>query len=212
MLIRRRLVSGACILLALNLIGLTSEAQADLRSTFPGRRVGGGTRGECSARTLVHLVPENSVFSPEAQGVLALVQGPTANPVDINITFRLENEGEDMEKLQTLPATSASIIVIDNINIVAPTIWESSFNCESTKEIDDLDPMSFVQSTSPPVVSLLLLDAEPIDRKTRLDLKALRLQCDASVSTSEIMDKFGLADLVSENWPIQLPIHCFSHQ
>lgn len=49
------------------------EAQANPRSTFPGRRVGGGTRGECSARTLVHLVPETSVYAPDASGLVGLV-------------------------------------------------------------------------------------------------------------------------------------------
>ena len=29
---------------------------------FPGRRVGGGTRGECSARKIMHLVPDNNIL------------------------------------------------------------------------------------------------------------------------------------------------------
>ena len=36
----------------------------DLRSQFPGRRVGGGTRGECSARYLALIVNPDSIFSP----------------------------------------------------------------------------------------------------------------------------------------------------
>ena len=34
------------------------------RNTFPGRRIGGGTRGECAARPVLHLVPSSNVFSP----------------------------------------------------------------------------------------------------------------------------------------------------
>ena len=85
-------------------------AQANLRSTFPGRRVGGGTRGECSARTLVHLVPDSSVFAPGASGDLALVQGPTANPVSLTMTFKPEAGGASTS--QTLPASSAGVTLI----------------------------------------------------------------------------------------------------
>ena len=42
---------------------LPTAANPQLRSSFPGRRIGGGTRGECTARLLVHLVPKNSVFA-----------------------------------------------------------------------------------------------------------------------------------------------------
>ena len=48
---------SAGLAVALTSFPLAVSAQANPRSTFPGRRVGGGTRGECSARTLVHLVP-----------------------------------------------------------------------------------------------------------------------------------------------------------
>ena len=44
---------------------LPTAANPQLRSSFPGRRIGGGTRGECTARLLVHLVPKNSVFAPD---------------------------------------------------------------------------------------------------------------------------------------------------
>ena len=53
-------------------------AQADLRSSFPGGRVGGGTRGECSARLLAHLVTENSIYAPGRTLQVGLLEGPTA--------------------------------------------------------------------------------------------------------------------------------------
>ena len=77
------------------LIGLAVAAQAsaalaqpNLRSTFPGRRVGGATRGECTARVLAHLVPGSSVFAPGAGGLIGLMEGPTANPRPVAISFR----------------------------------------------------------------------------------------------------------------------------
>ena len=83
---------------------MTALAQANLRSSFPGRRVGGGTRGECSARILAHLVPDSSVFAPGATSGLGLVQGPTANPVSLNISFKPESGGASVSYTHlTLP-------------------------------------------------------------------------------------------------------------
>ena len=86
---------------------LCKEVYSSNRSTFPGRRVGGGTRGECSARILVHLVPENSVFAPGATGILGLVQGPATNPVSLELSFQPEGVGSATTR--TLPAASASL-------------------------------------------------------------------------------------------------------
>jgi hypothetical protein len=44
--------------------GEALAGSANLRNTAPGRRIGGGTRGECTARLIAHLVPSSSVFAP----------------------------------------------------------------------------------------------------------------------------------------------------
>ena len=88
------------------------EVYSNNRSTFPGRRVGGGTRGECSGRILVHLVPENSVFAPGASGTLGLVQGPTANPFSLELSFQPEGDGPGTTR--TLPAASANLTLISD--------------------------------------------------------------------------------------------------
>ena len=55
---------------------------------FPGRRVGGGTRGECSARKIMHLVPESNIAFQNKLGHFALIIGPSNDPKDININFK----------------------------------------------------------------------------------------------------------------------------
>jgi hypothetical protein len=55
---------------------------------FPGRRVGGGTRGECSARKIMHLVPESNIAFQNDLGHFALIIGPSNDPKDININFK----------------------------------------------------------------------------------------------------------------------------
>ena len=183
------------------------EVYSNNRSTFPGRRVGGGTRGECSGRILVHLVPENSVFAPGASGTLGLVQGPTANPFSLELSFQPEGDGPGTTR--TLPAAPASLTLISRAATTVPTIWESNFNCETGDGVDNLqDPLAFVQTTFPPVLSLLVPDAEPVDQPVQLALASLRAKCGGTVPSVQTLAKFGLADLVTDEWPQQLPVRC----
>ena len=200
------MLTSAVAALALSVVGVVADAQGSMRSSFPGRRVGGGTRGECSARTLVHLVPESSVFAPGSSGTLGLVQGPTANPVSLKVSFKPEAGGA--EDSRTLPAAPASLILISSAGTTAPAVWESSFNCESGQSGDSLDPMAFVQATSPPALSLLVVDAEASDQTVQIALKSLLSQCGSSVPSKDTMAQFGLADLVTDEWPASLPVRC----
>ena len=186
---------------------LCKEVYSSNRSTFPGRRVGGGTRGECSARILVHLVPENSVFAPGATGIVGLVQGPATNPVSLELSFQPEGVGSATTR--TLPAAPASLTLISRAATTVPTIWESNFNCETGDGVDNLqDPLAFVQTTFPPVLSLLVPDAEPVDQPVQLALASLRAKCGGTVPSVQTLAKFGLADLVTDEWPQQLPVRC----
>ena len=63
-------------------------AETNLRSSFPGRRVGGGTRGECTARLVAHLVPKSNVFAPGSSGLIAILQGPSANLNPLIVAFK----------------------------------------------------------------------------------------------------------------------------
>ena len=185
---------------------LAGLAQADLRNSFPGRRVGGGTRGECSARTLVHLVPDSSVFAPGASGDLALVQGPTANPVSLTMTFKPDAGGPSTS--QTLPASPAGVTLVRRSAISAPTIWESGFDCASGDAAASADPLSFIETASPPAVSLLLSTAEASDTQVQKTLQTLRQSCGGTVPAAETLAQFGLADVVTAEWPQQLPVRC----
>ena len=195
---------GLCLSLAV--APLAGLAQANLRNSFPGRRVGGGTRGECSARTLVHLVPDRSVFAPGSTGDLAFVQGPTANPVSLTMTFKPEAGGASSS--QTLPASSAGVTLVRRATISAPTIWESGFDCASADAGASADPLSFVETVSPPAVSLLLPTAEASDTQVQKALQSLRQSCGATAPAAETMAQFGLADVVTAEWPQQLPVRC----
>ena len=181
-------------------------AQANLRSTFPGRRVGGGTRGECSSRILAHLVPNSSVYSPGGSGDLGLVQGPIANPVSLTMTFT-PNSGGGVESNRVLDAASVGLIVVRGAGIDRPTIWESSFNCNGDDQSAS-DPLSFIETVSPPAVSLLMPQPESSDVSVQNALKKLRQSCGATVPAEATMAQFGLADLLTKDWPTELPVYC----
>ena len=185
---------------------LAASAQANLRSSFPGRRVGGGTRGECSARTLAHLVPDSSVFSPGAAADLALVQGPTANPVSLTLTFMPEGGGAPARR--TLPASTAALILVKGATVTAPMVWESGFDCAEGDTGASADPLAFVETASPPALSLLVPTPDPSDAPIQQAIQSLRQSCGATVPAAATLAQFGLADVVTAEWPQQLPVRC----
>ena len=204
----------APVLLTLALVAEASAAvaQPNLRSTFPGRRVGGGTRGECTARVLAHLVPGSSVFAPAA-GLIGLLEGPTANPRPVAISFRQMNAAGSSDAARNLlasrdlPASSAGVTLF-TVPLKGATVWESSYRCDEAPG-DPNDPLAMVSSEAPPAVSLLLTEATPADAALQARLKDLRALCGRTVPRDQLASAFDLADVLSgADWPAQLPVHC----
>lgn len=196
------------LLLALMGASLPAEAQPNLRSTFPGRRVGGATRGECSARLIAHLVPSNSVFAPGETRVLGIVEGPSANPRPIQVSFRPEGSaaGAATQTL-SLPAAGVGIVLFKQPQGSLPLRWESSYQCDAPAAPSD-DPLAFVSAGSPPALSLLVQDATGEDVRLQQALQSLRKACGGSIARAELASTFALADVIKEDWPAQLPVRC----
>ena len=191
----------------------TSLAQTNLRSTFPGRRVGGGTRGECTARVLAHLVPGSSVFAPGAGGVIGLLEGPTANPRPVVISFRQANAAGSSDGARTLlarrelPASTAGVTLLA-IPLKGASVWESSYQCDAGPG-DPSDPLSMVSAAAPPAVSLLLTsDVTLADSALQAKLKALKALCGKTIHREQLASSFDLGDVISADWPEQLPVRC----
>lgn len=188
---------------------LPVQAQPNLRSTFPGRRVGGATRGECSARLIAHMVPSNSVFAPGDTGLVGILQGPTANPRPIQVTFKSEGgTGSSSSQVINLPASGEGIVLIHAPKLTGPTRWESTFVCEDASATANDDPLAFVTAGSPPPLTLLLNEASPDDTLLQKALLKLRKACGGSVPRSEVASSFALADVLKDGWPAQLPVSC----
>jgi hypothetical protein len=185
-------------------------AQPTLRSTFPGRRIGGGTRGECSARLLAHLVPADSVFAPGPGLTVALLEGPSANPRPVKVQFRPQGPGgiaagAAVERL--LPASGAGVTLLTISAFKASQVWESSYRCGDSDPVSG-DPLNFVASVSPPALSLLVTDVTAADRTVQAGLQRLKGLCGSKVARDDLARSFALEDVIDSTWAELLPVRC----
>ena len=200
------LVIFAGAFLSPGIVPRQAKAQPNPRSSFPGRRVGGGTRGECSSRVVLHLVPESSVYAPATSADLAVVLGPAVRPAPLKLTFRAKN-GE--LSTRTLPPSTAGLTLLRIPPLRTVTEWESSYVCKSAGDVAaSADPLNFIETTFPPALSLLLPSATASDSSVQTILRSLRASCGESVPTLATLAGFGLDDLVTEDWPASLPVRC----
>ena len=184
------------VFLALTLTGHAALAQPDSRNSFPGRRVGGGTRGVCTARLIAHLTPANNIQRvPAAAPVrLAVLQGPTSEPFPLQIAL-------DGRPSVQLPASPAGVVVLSTPPIGSDTRWQSSYVCPAGTADGD-DPLNFVVAAAPPALSLLRPSSDADDQLPRL-----LSRCGGSVDLAEIKQWLGFEALPGK-WPQQLPVRC----
>ena len=193
----------------------TSVDADSLRGSFPGNRVGGGTRGECSARLIVHLVPESGRYDPSSAGsnLIGLLQGPSLNPTPLVITFRpfqaslqIDQASQSLSTLR-VKASKASLVLLDPGFDDKSMIWESAYECDQNGDSGEFD---FITSSSPPALSLLTQtsDLRTGTLKTAELLKSWKSLCGNTIPTNSVLNQFGLDDLLTQQWPNQLPVLC----
>lgn len=197
----------ACLLAS----ALPVDAQPSLRSSFPGRRIGGATRGECSSRLIAHLVPADSVFASGSTRLLAVLQGPTANPRPVQLTFSPAGEpAAGASSSLMLPASGLGLVLFRQPPAQQPVRWESLYQCEQSPSQPSDDPLAFVSSASPPAISLLLATNSSEFQPLQSVLQQLARSCGGSVSRELVASRFGLADVIKADWPEQLPVRCLN--
>ena len=207
-------ITSLALALTLGLEASAVLAQPNLRSTFPGRRIGGGTRGECAARLLAHLVPTDSVFAPGATGTVGLLQGPTAQPRPLQIELRPNSPGggsaaaAGASQRRQFPAAAVEVTLLRLPAVASPVVWESSYVCAEAGPAST-DPLSFVEAVSPPALSLLVRETTPKDQAIQASLAKLRGRCGAQVERTELARSFGLEDVITgPEWPERIPVRC----
>ena len=204
------------LILLLSTAGLAGEAfaQSNLRNVFPGRRVGGGTRGEFTARLLAHLVPASSVYAPGSTTTLGVLEGPASNPRPLLIEFRpLRSNGtadgaQAARIKRTVPPGPLGVTLVTVPAVRQSTVWETSYDCEPPAAAGAADPLAFVTTAAPPAVSLLLAESTPADKPVQEGLRKLRGACGADVAKADVARTFGLDDVVTAEWPARIPVRC----
>ena len=154
--------------------------EAAPRNSFPGRRVGGGTRGECTSRPVVHLVPDSNVFSPGSTNLIAVLEGPSSDPQPLEVTLRSVSAdgiadpdlGPLMQK--QIPAAVNRLVLLSIPSATAPMLWESSYRCGADAASDEF---GFITTSAPPARSLLIPDGsrEAQNSLQELDLAPSKL-------------------------------------
>lgn len=210
------LILSAALALAFHCSFAHAQSEQELRNSFPGRRVGGATRGECSARYLAHLVPASSVFAPASSGGLGLLLGPSATPKPVLLEFRPHHEGDTATTplKQSLPASDAAVMLFTRPAAKGPTIWESSYDCGTVSggTAITVSPDALyipADAGSPPAVSLLIIDSDQDDRRVQGLLARFRQSCGGQIPTKDVLAAFDLNKQLSQAWPERLPVRCF---
>ena len=193
-----------------------SAAWADpaSRSVFPSRRVGGGTRGDCSSRMLAHLVPSNGEFSPASDGLIGLVEGQAASPRPLAVSFKplrswqagTTDSGATIKELQ-LSAQGPSVRLLRIGPVKEPMVWESAYLCGDATSTSSSDPLAYIQTISPPALSLLKPAGVSKGGADRLALQKLASACGAQVSREQVIAAFGLQEMAAALTPT-LPVIC----
>ena len=175
------------------------------RNTFPGRRVGGGTRGECAARQIIHLVPQSSVFAPGSEGLIGWLEGPSSDPKPIEVSLRKQDTSTPVLSRSVASAGSRLVLLRLPQLLVLPLIWESGYQCADAPADDEF---GFIGVEGPPAKSLLVSDLLPADSDVQSHLNDVLNTCGSTASTATISRLFELEDVVSSRWPEVLPVVC----
>ena len=207
---------SSSLLSALLLSVLSSPVlEAAPRNSFPGRRVGGGTRGECAARPVVHLVPASNTFSPGARKLIALLEGPSLDPQPLDVTLRsasvdgIADPGVGPLMQKQIPAAVNRVVLFSIPAVPVPMLWESSYRCGADGGADEF---GFITTSAPPARSLLLPDSSPEAQNQRvgMELASLKAACGTSTPLAHLKAIFQFDDeVINDSWPEQVTVQCF---
>ena len=112
------------------------------------------------------------------------------------------------ELVRTFQPESAGITLLTLAKTEAPIVWQSEFDCASTDPPNSGPSLQIVQTTAPAALSLLLSEQTSNDKLVHQMIGELRDKCGENVSTQDVLEGFGLADLITSRWPDQLPVRC----
>ncbi|MEB3167781.1 MAG: hypothetical protein VKK97_03520 [Synechococcaceae cyanobacterium] len=197
---------------------LAQKPAADSSRRFPLRREGGGTRGACAARLLVHLVPPDGHLDPGAAGILGVIEAEAPLPIPPPRT-KAQSKASPAPDAQPLvlrwpagewiaPARPGASLRLLRLSGPAPTgEWFSFPACEGSTD-PVAPPASSQLRPSPGGPAPAAAAARAADARSRAALGELWRQCGGSVASQPLLAFWGFEEL-ADQLPARLPVVCF---
>ena len=184
-----------------------NKSLSNINNAFPGRRVGGGTRGECSSRLLINLVNKDNALYINKLDPIAILAGKTKTSEAIRIS--LINDNRKVLSSINIPSETSELIIIKSLPIGIDQILEAKPICKN--DTDNSDPFTIVSSVFPPTKSHLLKNKRNKDKEIKSYLSTMLNKCNTQVEVNQIINMWGLEKGLAEkyNLPENIPIKCF---
>jgi len=160
------------------------------RSIFPSSRMGGGTRGECASRLIIHVVPLENIYSPDKKNLLALYLGKTKDAKPLSIYFNNLNTSEQYEEILIDPMEE-SLLIFKIPKQLNDVMWNTQFNCAETEYNNSFD---FISNNSNPVSTLITFVNNKENHKYQKFISQAYEKCGSRVSSLEIKSLMNLED------------------
>lgn len=164
---------------------------------------------------LAHLVPSSSEFAPASDGLIGLVEGESSSPRPLAVSFKplsswqagTSGPSATIKELQ-LSAQGPSVRLLRIGTVKEPLVWESAYVCgDPASSSNSSDPLAYIQTISPPALSLLNPGTAASGGADRQALQKLALACGSQVSRDQVVAAFGLQEMAASLTPT-LPVLC----
>jgi hypothetical protein len=175
-------------------------------------RSSGGTRGTC-LNLWAQLVPPSNRFNPGSSRLIALLQGPSAQPTAMAVEF--STLAGDLVGGQTLPAQGVGVRLLTLPEADRPVlrqhlVWDSFPTCQPNKPPTRttlvVEPL---QDLGPSPKSLAVRSPQGLAERSQQALNGLSKACGGMADTKSLLEAF---DFQVAEWaaklPAQLPVSC----
>tara|TARA_Y100000739_G_scaffold54088_1_gene43618 strand:- start:35 stop:640 length:606 start_codon:yes stop_codon:yes gene_type:complete len=172
------------------------------RSTFPTSRMGGGTRGLCGSRLIMHIVPVENKYTPDKTRLLAMYLGKTkeAKPLTVEII----NNSQIEQKFNFEPSGEA-FFIFKIQSIENTTLWKSYFNCS---DIQSDNMINFMSNISNPVSTLISTESNLEQKKYQRFINKAHNKCGTTITNEEIKNLTSLDEAISSKISENVSIIC----
>jgi len=174
------------------------------RSIFPSSRMGGGTRGECASRLIIHVVPLENIYSPDKNNLLALYLGKTKDAKPLSINFNNLNTNEQYAKIHFDPMDE-SLLIFKIPKQSNNVLWNTQFNCAETEYNNSFD---FISNNSSPVSTLITFVNNKENHKYQKFISQAYKKCGSRVSNLEIKSLMNLEDNIINELSKNISVVC----